>query len=46
MLKLPSHVRLELKVIPQQRETPRRHDNKVIVAATSGNREARKPIFF
>ncbi|PYV67666.1 MAG: hypothetical protein DMG96_38655 [Acidobacteria bacterium] len=30
MLKLPSHVRLELKVIPQQRETPRRHGNKVI----------------
>jgi hypothetical protein len=30
MLKLPSQVRLELKVIPQQRESPRRHDNKVI----------------
>jgi hypothetical protein len=43
-------VLLELKVIPQQRETPRRHDNKIIAratnqdyrVATSGNREARK----
>jgi hypothetical protein len=41
---------LELKVIAQQRETPLRHDNKVITrrqkrlgAGTSGNREARKP---
>jgi hypothetical protein len=29
-LKLPSHVRLQSKAIPRQRETPRRHDNKVI----------------
>jgi len=29
MLKLPILVRLELKVIPQQRETPRRRGNKV-----------------
>jgi hypothetical protein len=49
MLELPSYVRLELKVIPQQRETPRRHDNKWIArrqtglrAATSGNRETRE----
>src|SRR6266446_7066019 len=27
-LKLPSHVRLESKVIPQQRETPREKDKK------------------
>jgi hypothetical protein len=30
MLKPPVQVRLEVKVIPQQRETPRRDDNKVI----------------
>jgi hypothetical protein len=47
MLKLPSQVRMELKVIPQQRESPRRHDNKVIA-----RRDIRKtvkpgsPIFF
>jgi hypothetical protein len=26
---------LELNVIPQQRETPRRHDNKIIARATN-----------
>jgi hypothetical protein len=52
MLKLLSHIPLEAKVI-QQRETPRRDDNKVIArrqtrlrAATSANREAGKPQFF
>ena len=34
MLKLPILVRLELNAIPQQRETPRRHDNKIIARAT------------
>jgi hypothetical protein len=54
MLKLPSQVRLELKVIPQQRESPRRHDNKVIArrdklrlgAAASGTMKPGSPKFF
>jgi hypothetical protein len=49
-----AHRGLAFSVIAQQRETARRHDNKVIArrdevrlrAATFGNREARKPNFF
>jgi len=45
MLELPSYVRLELKVIPQQREIPRRHDNKWIARRQTGvtRGDIRKP---
>ena len=45
MLELPSYVRLELKVIPQQRKTPRRHDNKWIARRQTGvtRGDIRKP---